>query len=147
MNDNEIIKALECCASSCSSEACRNCPFDKEDCCTENENALAIYALDLINRQKAGIERLEKLADYQAKDIEVWRQKYEEAVKNLLGLADTASNEMKRAEGEAIKEFAERLKEEFHVDTQRYNENTNSFIRILTSTIDVLVKEMAGEQE
>ena len=146
MDEREIIKALEHCKEQgLTSESYFDCPYHgtKKDCMW----VLLEDALDLINRQKAGIERLEKLADYQAKDIEVWRQKYEEAVKNLLGLADTASNEMKRTEGEAIKEFAERLKEEFHVDTQRYNENINSFIRILTSTIDVLVKEMVGEAD
>lgn len=53
MTDNEIIKALECCSNA---EPCTNCPYQKQ--CDETD--LAEIALDLINRQKAEIERLEK---------------------------------------------------------------------------------------
>lgn len=51
MTDNEIIKALECCMN-----ACKECPFKKygEECAAK----LNKCALDLINRQKAEIERL-----------------------------------------------------------------------------------------
>ena len=54
MTDNEIIKALECCASECFN-ACDNCPFYKQ---CENDEQLSKFALDLINRQQAEIERL-----------------------------------------------------------------------------------------
>lgn len=59
MTDNEIIKALECCGSNGWGEKderpCDNCPMqDCEDC----EVELPDYALDLINRQKAEIEKL-----------------------------------------------------------------------------------------
>lgn len=60
MTDNEIIKALECCASGTSSEACEGCPFNENDICDKESNATEKYALDLINRQKAEIERLQK---------------------------------------------------------------------------------------
>ncbi len=59
MTDNEIIKALECCSRGCSSEACIGCPFDEKELCIGAENALQIYALDLINRQKAEISDLQ----------------------------------------------------------------------------------------
>ena len=81
MNDNEIIKALECCAGE---HACNNeCPGNKVDC------ALEKYALDLINRQKAEIERLNKANERFAKEFDSY-------------YAIVKSN--------AIKEFAERLK-------------------------------------
>ena len=51
MTDNEIIKALEC----CSDTDCDNCPFEEQ--CRRN-GSLSDIALDLINRQKAEIERL-----------------------------------------------------------------------------------------
>lgn len=60
MTDNDIMKALECCTSSTTSEACNGCPLYSTTICTEMENGLMIYALDLINRQKAEIERLRK---------------------------------------------------------------------------------------
>ena len=52
MTDNEIIKALECCAKL----TCSECPYyeKKHIHCRE----LRKLALDLINRQKAEIERL-----------------------------------------------------------------------------------------
>ena len=57
MTDNEIVKALECCANL---EACEKCPmgsmekYDIDTC----EHQIMLYSLDLINRQKAEIERL-----------------------------------------------------------------------------------------
>lgn len=58
MTDNEIIKALECCGDESGiNHACSKCPKfkDNDDFC---ETALHNQALDLINRQKAEIERL-----------------------------------------------------------------------------------------
>ena len=53
MTDNEIIKALECCIN----DKCQECPLNKLFCGRE---VATEYALDLINRQKAEIERLKK---------------------------------------------------------------------------------------
>lgn len=54
MTDNEIIKALECCVGN---KGCDDCPlYAKESCFVVEEKAL----LDLINRQKAENERLNK---------------------------------------------------------------------------------------
>ena len=57
--DEQIIKALEHCVSSTTNEACDGCPLniDKEGCETYSY-LLESLALDLINRQKADIERL-----------------------------------------------------------------------------------------
>ncbi len=52
MTDKEIIKALECCVSDTSSAACNGCPFNENDICDKEANALEKYALDLINRLK-----------------------------------------------------------------------------------------------
>ena len=57
MTDNEIIKASECCLSGKDYDtACMKCPI--EPIC-ESDDILLKYALDLINRQKAEIERLQ----------------------------------------------------------------------------------------
>ena len=53
MTDEQIIKALEVCASK--EIRCNECPFD-EGCA----NYEIKYLLDLINRQKAEIERMKK---------------------------------------------------------------------------------------
>lgn len=56
MTDEQIIKALEC-HNGCRGSICEECPlFPTNECSAE----LSGYALDLINRQKAEIERLNK---------------------------------------------------------------------------------------
>mgnify|MGYP003520110880 CR=1 FL=1 len=52
MTDNEIIKAAECCVFG---ESCEGCPLEFKDCANIDVSKLT---LDLINRQKAEIERL-----------------------------------------------------------------------------------------
>ena len=90
MTDEQIIKALECCATD-KTDDCFRCSYDKivynpgygwcADRCRED-------ALNLINRQKAEIERLKK---------------------NIDGLNIFTTNHMKVIRLQAIKEFAERL--------------------------------------
>lgn len=89
MTDNEIIKALEHCKVS----NCLGCP-----CHSRDENCLDLIApkaLDLINRQQAEIERLTD------RNVELWGE-------NRVAC--------KKAKSEAIKEFAERLKEKAYLD-------------------------------
>lgn len=118
MTDNEIIKALECCGFEYGN-LCSVCPkYEKDnDFCQEE---LHNYALDIINRQKAEIERL----------------KGSVIVNNIM-----ESQKIKReAKFEAIKEFAERLKEivKFTDDTYECWE--------IEGYIDNLVKEMLGDE-
>ena len=121
MTDNEIIKALECCSEPYN--ICAECPMPnhiKDDCrCGEH---LANYALDLINRQQEEIERLQNTINdiLDRKPILVERAE-------------------KYAKSEAIKEFAEKLKEivKFTDDTYECWE--------IEGYIDNLVKETVGE--
>lgn len=85
MTDAEIIRALECCSQD--THDCDNCPLNiaEESLCF---NEIKGYALDLINRQKAEIERLQK-------------------ENNQLADIGKMYSEIKT---EAIKEFAERVK-------------------------------------
>ena len=113
MTDNEVIKALECCGFEYGNR-CSICPkYDGgNDFCQEE---LHRYALDLINRQKAEIERLEKALEEQYESSIIAMDVYK---------------------SEAIKEFAERLKLKLQWDTEF--ENTLVF----ETDIDNLVKEM-----
>ncbi len=139
MAGNEIIKVLECCTKG----RCAGWPANKNNasCLTH----LAKHALGLINRQKADIEKLEivkkhidtlicRECDYST--AEAYNSSFQKALEQI---HDNAN-----ARAEAIKEFAERLKEEYPADG-RYQESTNTVIRIFHSTIDNLVKEMVGE--
>ena len=121
MTDEHIIEALEWCTYL---DDCVNCPYYKKDC------NCATIALDLIYRQKAEIERLEK---------ELHLAKVE--ISKHFDYLDGAANE-------AVKEFAERLKEEL-----RFNENCNfncydCFYKCkdYIPAIDKLVKEMTEDR-
>ena len=168
MTDNEIIKALECCLLSNKQqvEQCAECPMD-ETPCTVCQNLLAYHALDLINRQKAEIERLKDLIinndeenlSYVAMAIKEERELIQiehtrileaeiERLENKLFDAKEGGSfykanfmakceEINSVKSEAIKEFAERLKE--------CSEFCNKVVFV--DTIDNLVKEMVGEQK
>lgn len=110
MNDEEIKKALECFS------------------CTED--GLHENALDLINRQQAELERLQKeLASKCLEDSLLEREKAED----ILVFAD----DLKRVKSEAIKEFAERLKKEAVTKCDWDN-------CVDVEDIDRLVAEMVG---
>ena len=62
MKYNEIIKALECCTKlGCSDNETKECPLKPYEDCSRR---LAINALDLINRQKAEVEKLQAFKSY-----------------------------------------------------------------------------------
>ena len=119
MTDNEIIKALECC---CANNNCDGCPLDYLTFSSECASKLAINSLDLINRQKAEIERLEN--EYRWLDQE----------SSILAADVTElSNQLKTAKAGAYKEFAERLKKEKSLNWL-----------ISTEDVEDLLKEMDG---
>ena len=110
MTDNEIIKALDKCASI--GESCEDCPFyDYTDC----DKRLKEHFHDLINRQKAEIESLR----YANKTV------LKSEKQKRIELYD-------KAKSEAIKEFAERLKNCFCVSKEYLD---------IMNIIDNLVKE------
>ena len=89
MTDNEIIKALEACEAI---NPCRGCPYKKYLTGAKCVSMLLKDTLDLINRQKAEIERL---------NIEF---------QSMRSAANSYKMHYETAKSEAIKEFAERLK-------------------------------------
>ena len=126
MTDNEIIKALECCVSSTSSEACEGCPFNEMEVCDSDHYALEKYTLSIINRQKAEIERLTKEKEEQ-----------DQAIINAL-------HRMEEIRSEAVKEFAERANEKLSY----YLEKCGDFAPYGMADIIVnIVKEMTEDGE
>lgn len=95
MTDTEIIKALECCITDEGFEGIIFVELIKD-------------ALDLINRQKTEIERLEAEADQIAED-------YSNLVIEKDELFDEAEKLIKKAKAEAVKEFADRLHDEVFI--------------------------------
>lgn len=119
--DEEIKSSLEVIATTRNCNECkiRNCKWGTCSCSQITANV----ALDLINRQKAEIEKL----------------KGSTIVSNIM-----ESQRIKReAKAEAYKEFAERLNEEAQIADcfDSYN------MVVGTRFIDNLLKEMVGEEE
>ncbi len=137
MNENEIIKALECCGGD-SAVDCDDCPLRRGElthCTTE----LATNALDLINRQRGELRKkqikiykllkeLNQVQDYyeiskaENEELKCRNQNLTSLIERLTGSRDTDSMDFcgvlcKYAEGliaeaktEANNEFAKRLK-------------------------------------
>ena len=123
MTDNEIIKAFEHCELE---HGCFGCPLAHTQGC----QGVAKEILDLINRQKAEIERLEGLVTD--------------------GFIDKIMIPMmiKTAKAEAVKEFAERLKEEtIEVDVSYGYGREHYTEAVAVIVIDNLVKEMVGDAD
>ena len=144
MTDNEIIKALECCAVH-GLLKCEKCP-------KKNEGVTCMYALskdalDLIKRQKAEIEKLNVELVGMRGACESYKMHYDNAQAEIERLQnaykqcawerDTFLEQLETAKSEAIKEFAERLKEQF---------SENKYILpSVNISVDNLVKEMTEQ--
>lgn len=114
--DEEIIKALECHIKAEDCEGCEMFGGCEEIILTER-------VLDLINRQKAEIEKL----------------KGSTIVNNIM-----ESQKIKKvAKAEAYKEFAEKLENEINCRTTLSREQDKNVIHIMHN----LLKEMVGEEE
>jgi hypothetical protein len=123
MTDNESIKAYVNCIGVHQPTDCQECPYHhEEDGCYEK---MTDDILSLINRQKAEIEGLNEYISRCKSGEEYW-------VKCLL-----------ERPNEAIKEFAERLKEKQKQINITYNLDYDV---VFVSEIDNLVKEMVGDK-
>lgn len=133
MTDNEIIKALSICYDYNSSDGCEKCPYyGKWLSCGELK---AKDALDLINRQKAEIERLEK----QNKELLISETCELYIPMEIACRVRKGHPIFKAIKSEVAKEFAKRLqaKAQFSED---FGDAAVSY-----EDIDNLVKEMTEE--
>ena len=162
MTDNEIIKALECCACETIMYCEDQCPFYKQ---CENDEQLSKYALALINRQKAEIEKFKNrqkptaASGYKIENgkvvfftnmlggCKVVKENLDEVVKTLNELLQECyskdeiafalkckTEELKTAKAEAVKEFALELKR-------------IPRIAVYKNEIDNLLREKVGESD
>ena len=122
MTDKEIIKALECCQTQYARN-CKDCPYERYQThyisTTTCSSQMRKDLLDLVNRQQAEIERLKKD-----------RYLYKDGVLELLPRTD-----LEEIKSEAIKEFAERLKEYGY----------GRWVSLSYKNFDRLVKEMTDK--
>lgn len=134
MTDVEIIRALECHQNT--RPTCAECPLYMQpiDCLEQLQRS----ALVLIRRQQADIERLKKIQQRQADlIIEERGRRYELASKISV------------LKSEAIKEFAERLRDKACNHLVEYDEGgwSDKVSAVKIDEIDNLVKEMTGGEE
>ena len=126
MTDEQIVKALECCSRHGN---CEGCPYADDECITaEGESILMKETVDLINRQKAGVEQ--------------WK---EEANKYQTLWCD-AVQDIQTAKSEAIKEF---IKEHREIMMVFCDDDDQISLKVCEydANTDNLVKEMVGEEE
>lgn len=133
MSDEAIKKALVCCLV----DDCMSCPIIRfHDCRTMLKNE----TISLLNRQQAGIEKL-KGAVQEWVDGKCLSQKHLLMIGNL-------QNEIEQAKTEAIKEFAEKVKNYVKTHCNPYGKpifDYDTSLKIL-KYLDNLLAEMAGEQ-
>ena len=136
MTDNEIIKALECCIAE-AEMMCNKCLLESERAHYPLDDIKAICALDLINRQKAEIERLSCRVSDLAEIEKEYALKYGnnhdvDIVKKFVGQ-------------NAIKEFAEKLKNKSELLAPSVYKKP--FRAVSVEDIDTIVKEMTESEE
>ena len=139
MTDNEIIKAMQCVIGN--DVNCSECTYQKVLPFPSCRMMCAKNALDLINRQKAEKERLED-ENYTLKNkIEIRDNLIEQLGSDIdikYNTIYTMREKLKNLKSEAIKEFAERLKEHSFVDKLSLDGKETVYV----DDIDNLVKEM-----
>lgn len=131
MTDSEILKALEYCNAD--RNECDKCALQEE--CESNPfySTIAKYALDLLKRRQAEIERLKSMNQAKLDCIHDLQSENEILSRNADTAFQDGLNERRdlfepEIKAEACKEFAEKLKESIKDD------------------IDNLFKEMIGEK-
>lgn len=142
--DEEIIKALE--------DYIKENEFEYFHSNMMGEYPLIRKSLDLINRQKSEIEKLNiqlqewwNTASLYKAESEMW----DNYNKNLLTANTALSNEILEAKAEAYKEFAKTIKTtiKVHAVEALLNSNASYDVVNVLKDIDVVLKEMVGEEE
>lgn len=131
MTDNEIIKVLECCVTY---EFCTGCPL--VDNCPSSYSLLK-SALDLINRQKAEIEKLKRLEENLDKLLYML---------NVVDIGQSVLEEQKHTiRAEAKKEFAERAIKKICEKVYAPTPVQSCIVEKCNQVIIETAKEMVGE--
>lgn len=151
MNDNDVIKALECCNVPMN-KSCKKCLYRYTAKSINSNCNLHKDILDLINRQKAEIEDLNAKFRHSAemvdilndacdiKNKEIERLQYVHE-KNISSIA-TLHKKLKTAKAEAVREFAEKIKATF---PDRNNPRCTDDDIFTLNSIDGLLEEMEKE--
>lgn len=134
MTDKEIKKALECCVEG----KCQLCPLYDNDTIADNcPTGVLRLCRDLINRKQAENENL----NIELQAMRNAANSYKAEVERCKGVIKMLEENVKTAKSEAIKEFAERLKDMTILSTL----NTIGAKMVEIADIDNLVKETVSD--
>ena len=146
MTDDEIIKALECCDFT-DIKACEECPFYRTFDCSF---VIIDKTLDLVHRQKAEIERLKQENKEYCEDnriIAYQRNQRDKEIRALHNQLNGLNFMDKQIKPEAVKKFAERLKNSAYKTIIKIMETEKIIFLTDELKLDKLVKEITEEQE
>ena len=135
MTDEQIVKALERCKTYDDLRACYKCPALENGDCSNGKTYISDYiaekVLDLINRQKAEIGRLQH-----------YKQSYDELKAEHLETIKA----IKQLKSEAIKEF---IKEHREIMMAFCDDDDQISLKVCEydANTDNLVKEMVGDSD
>lgn len=162
MTDNEIIKALECCAIK---NDCKGCYFDTHEAGDICAREVVKNAFDLINRQQTKIERLhDEVSKTRRKALLEASSKFaghsdyhgDTILCKLICMSEGKEVEIAKPldksemKSEAVKEFAEKLKENIvNALDKYYNTGCGGYYLAedVIDDIDTLVEEIVGDTE
>lgn len=136
MTDKDIIQALECCANL---GECSECPYGSITVCHEEKDK---DVLDLINRQQADIERLNKVKHLLEETLEYKSRIIEAQTKVVRGL--NLNNDQIKAE--AIKEFWSRLQGIAYQSECEWSHGEHPMV-IELNDAEEIYDEMVGEDK
>ena len=129
--NEEIEKALSLCGRTTEVVYCDQCPLCGEYECNR---IIKVLAFDIINRQKAEIERLKEK-----------KSKLENKINEIYPLVMQLPNAMQQIKAEACKEFANKLEEEYGIFTPLGVNWIEEVKAVRVSDIDKILKETVGE--
>ena len=141
LTNEDILSSLKVIATTCNCNECkiRNCKWGTCNCSQITANA----ALDLINRQKAEIERLKSAND---ENFRQWDMLTEKTKQHYADLYNDAKDTLK---AEAYKEYHIKakscLKANRDVEQQIGNNYVVKRIKEIENRLDNILKEMVGE--
>ncbi len=135
MTDNEIIKALECCNKSDSGKSCFECSYRQycPDCLTRRNKDI----IDLINHQKAEIERLHSEVKEKTETIDFLK---DQSVGWSIDFCNLKAK-LNTAKTEAVKEFVMRFEKKI-----RDVKFTLGQTWEIQSALKEVEKEMVGDE-
>lgn len=131
MTDNDIINNIIWCMNP--NNACADCPYYEQRKSLDCVSSLFADTIDLINRQKAEIDKLNKLCEEQNEEI---KRQNEKTINNIFLMEDIALIEAK-----AVKDFLIRLTMHF----ASYRGKDTITIKDMFQIIQKIAEETVGD--